>query len=49
MTKTGKRMAIVTLEDMTGSLRMVCFSGGRAGQASATSSGRATSRPTTRW
>jgi len=33
MTKTGKRMAIVTLEDMTGSLRMVCFSGGRAGQA----------------
>ena len=32
-TKTGKRMAIVTLEDMTGSLRMVCFSGGRAGQA----------------
>ena len=28
-TKTGKRMAIITLEDMTGSLRMVCFSGGR--------------------
>ncbi len=33
MTKTGKRMAIVTLEDMTGSVRMVCFSGGRSGQA----------------
>jgi DNA polymerase-3 subunit alpha len=33
MTKTGKRMAIVTLEDMTGSLKMVCFSGGRGGQA----------------
>jgi len=33
MTKTGKRMGIVTLEDMTGSLRMVCFSAGRPGQA----------------
>ncbi|MHB1844728.1 MAG: DNA polymerase III subunit alpha [Deltaproteobacteria bacterium] len=31
MTKTGKRMGIVTLEDMTGSLKLVCFSG-RAGQ-----------------
>jgi DNA polymerase III subunit alpha len=29
MTKTGKRMGIVTLEDMTGSLKMVCFSAGR--------------------
>ncbi len=31
MTKTGKRMGIVTLEDMTGSLRLVCFSARSAG------------------
>jgi DNA polymerase-3 subunit alpha len=29
MTKTGKRMGIVTLEDMTGSVKLVCFSAGR--------------------
>ncbi|HUB07599.1 MAG TPA: DNA polymerase III subunit alpha [Myxococcales bacterium] len=29
MTKTGKRMGIVTLEDMTGSLKVVCFSAQR--------------------
>jgi DNA polymerase-3 subunit alpha len=31
MTKTGKRMAIVTLEDMSGSLKVVCFSAQRQG------------------
>ena len=32
MTKTGKRMGIVTLEDMTGSLKLVCFSARAGGQ-----------------
>ncbi|MHB8416887.1 MAG: DNA polymerase III subunit alpha [Myxococcales bacterium] len=32
-TKTGKRMGIVTLEDMTGSLKVICFSAQRQGAA----------------
>ncbi len=31
MTKTGKRMGIATLEDTTGTLKLVCFSAGKAG------------------
>jgi DNA polymerase-3 subunit alpha len=31
VTKMGKRMAIVTLEDLTGVLKVVCFSAGKSG------------------
>jgi DNA polymerase-3 subunit alpha len=39
-TKTGKRMAWVTLEDLTGSIEMVCFPGREAGRSMQDKNGR---------
>ncbi|MFT3842577.1 MAG: DNA polymerase III subunit alpha [Myxococcaceae bacterium] len=47
-TKTGKRMAWVTLEDLTGSIEMVCFPGREAGGSRQDKNGRwvkGTARP----
>ncbi len=39
-TKTGKRMAWVTLEDLTGSIELVCFPGREAGRSMQDKNGR---------